>query len=389
MYRFLIIHPEGNGWHNPTLSTFVLLLSNQGAQVDILCRKANGINRKVINGLRWIEDNSFTWRAKALVINKLSNQTLSKIISKIEKLRLNAGQYSFLIGVDRQGLIEASNLSEETGIPYGFISFEIMFESETSKRFKTLEMIACKNLKFWVTQDEVRATCLKVENKLNDDNKILIPIGSPPNSNDKNHKTRLRDLINIPINKKVAILMGSLSNWTMAPEIINNLRMWPSDWVLLVHHRYGNAERELDKICQNWRELHNIKLYTSKHAAEDFSEMDHILDGINCGIALYKSIPGHRYLGKNLENIGMASGKISEYLRHGVPVITNRIGIMADNIENNNLGVVITNISHLPNALDGLHTETSAAIKHYYINNIAPDSSLNGLLFQVFDKTLL
>ena len=119
-------------------------------------------------------------------------------------------EYDLIIGVDRQGLIEASILSKLTKKPYIFISFEIMFESETSAKCKLLEIKASKAVSKWIVQDVVRADILANENQLQTFNRILLPLASAGSG--VLNSDRLRDYLGIPENKKVAILIGSISN---------------------------------------------------------------------------------------------------------------------------------------------------------------------------------
>ena len=55
--------------------------------------------------------------------------------------------------------------------------------------------------------------------------------------------------------------------------------------------------------------------------------------------------------GKNIKYIGMASGKIATYLQHGVPVMTNEIGILSEYVKEYQLGVVVKKPIDIPLSL--------------------------------------
>jgi glycosyltransferase involved in cell wall biosynthesis len=97
-------------------------------------------------------------------------------------------------------------------------------------------------------------------------------------------------------------------------------------------------------------------------------DMSMILSGIDAGLAFYSpSYGGDAHAGKNLKFLGLASGKISTYLRYGVPVIANEIGLYAEEIRKNNLGVVVNGPDELPDALMAMGNEDySQNIIRYY-----------------------
>jgi len=65
------------------------------------------------------------------------------------------------------------------------------------------------------------------------------------------------------------------------------------------------------------------------------------LEQFDIGIAFYKPIfnssnfsfsPHNKYLGLNIQNVGLASGKFSSYLRAGLPVLVNYWSVEIDEI---------------------------------------------------------
>ncbi len=80
-------------------------------------------------------------------------------------------------------------------------------------------------------------------------------------------------------------------------------------------------------------------------------DLGRILGDADLGIALY--FPDYRSVvtGRNLEHIGMASGKIATFLQFGVPVLTNEIGEMADHVRAQGLGQVVASVEDIPGVL--------------------------------------
>jgi len=275
---------------------------------------------------------------KKLALDSLCSHWLAAIVMHIERKRI-ADDYDLIVGIDRQGLIESYYLYKATGIHYIFWSFEIMFASENSVSFKRMEIEASRTPSLWYAQDELRAKMLINENFLKASNGRHVPVAS--SGTPEASSVRMRDLLGIPEEKKVAILIGSLADWTMSHDVISSVPNWPEDWCLIIHDRYAKTEIFFDKLPEKIKKLRHSKIFVSNHAVDCVDKMADILSGCTAGIAFYKPINSSRYTGRNLACLGLASGKISTFLRYGLPVITNEIGEYAKLIREENAGLII------------------------------------------------
>lgn len=176
------------------------------------------------------------------------------------------------------------------------------------------------------------------ENNLKDNNCILLPLASCGLG--VLTEKRLRDDLYIPKNRSVAIILGSISDWSMAKEVIDSLVEWPDNWVLIVHNRYGNTADILARLNIKQSMLID-KLFISNKSLDMVDDMGYILNGISAGIALYKPDYKSIYTGDNLKYLGLSSGKISTCLRYGVPVIMNELGIYSEMAKKYGFGYVV------------------------------------------------
>ena len=62
-------------------------------------------------------------------------------------------------------------------------------------------------------------------------------------------------------------------------------------------------------------------------------------------------------IGNNLEYLGLASGKTSTYLRYGVPVIMNEVGLYAEETRQFRFGCVVERPEQTKNSLDEISNE--------------------------------
>lgn len=367
--RLLIIHPEGNMANNPSLKAFVDFLGERDVQFDVRARRRKSVRYPEISNVKWVLDKYLFDKLKLLAINVFCSRMLTKIIVFSQWIFLRKKKYNFIIGVDRQGIIEAHFFSRFFLVPYCLFSFEIMFEAETSKRYKELERYASKNCSLWIVQDKVRANKLAEQNRLRIDNSFLLPIGA--RGVGKHSKNRLRDRLNITREKRVAIALGSISKWTMVGDIVATLANWPNEWALIVHDRYGVTWDSLKKLGIDWNQFLGKSLFVSEQASDIVDDMGQILAGVDLGIAFYQPIDGDPNLGNNLRFLGKASGKIATYLRYGIPVITNEIGEMASDIRKYQLGVVVDKANMIPNILNEFDYRCfSNNCSSYFINNL-------------------
>ena len=353
--RILIIHPEGNSFNNPTLKCIIDLLIQRGCEID-LRYKSFYAPMPALDGVKLLPYKKTLSRVKTVLVNKVCVKKLIFLYVLLEKLFLYKNNYDLIIGVDRQGLIEADMLSKITSTPYVLISFEIMFESETSARYKSLEREASKNVALWIVQDKVRAQQLQNENRLNPAKRYLLPLASAGFG--QMETKRLRDDLGIPRNKKVAIVIGSISKWSMVGQILMTTKDWSDDWVLIVHERYGNTYEILKKECAAIiHELKDKKIFISDAAIDMVDDMGFILSGVSIGFAFYEPDFSGPYTGNNLKYLGLASGKISTYLRYGVPVILNEIGLYAEEARRFRFGCVVQQPVQIKEKLDEIYQE--------------------------------
>ncbi len=334
MKRILIIHPEGNIHNNPNLLGIVNIICELGYFVDVFSIKRDEIYQREIckNSEHYLFENKHKipiheGYVSILSLDEINDETI------ISFLKTKIKKYDLVIGVDR-GILEASLISKIQNIPIGLISYEIFFADETSKAFKQQEIDACSNLSFAVCQDKLRSEKLSEENKI--DIKIIINIPVVNRGFNKQVKSDyLYKKLNIPQSKKIAIYTGTLAVWGGTDYLIGSTKHWSDDWVLVLHSRYNDPGMN-NKISQ----FASKRIYLSTESIDSIDDMSIILNSVDLGITYYKPTYYQMYEGKNLEFIGLASGKTFTYLRNGLPVCVNEIGEMSDIIKNNNLGFV-------------------------------------------------
>jgi hypothetical protein len=367
MNRVLLIHPEGNSFNNPTLKCVIDLLLDEQVNVDVRYFKTFA-PMPIQRGILLLPFGRIYRSIKNTIFNNSKFSFFAWVSIWLEWLFIYR-KYELIIGVDREGLIEAAMLSRISSTPFVLFSFEIMFECETSHAYKTLERSAGKYVKYWFVQDTLRADHLQLENKLDPVKRVLIPLASTGKG--MGSANRLRDRLGIPSNRYVVLAIGSLTAWSMAREILISVSSWPDDWVLIIHERYGRTAEALALIGVSVADLPKNKLYFSDQASVNVDCMDEIMAGVSVGLAFYSPNSNNPYTGNNLKYLGLASGKISTFLRYGIPVIMNDIGMYSTLAKENKFGVVVES----PNCIGAMlpflvEPAMRSAAYEFYKNNL-------------------
>jgi len=355
MKRILIIHPTGNINYNSQLTGIVEILCENGFEIDICSPKKSFCQNSPCERASFILRNNFTDNVKAKMINRNYPRFIINSFVKLDYQFLSRSKkkYDLIIGLNRRGIIEAQIVAKLLNVPYGLISYEIYFESETEKGFKRLEREACRNIRFAICQDNVRSKLLSSENSIPLEKIINIPLAG--RYHERGKRTRyLHDKFHIPYDKKIALFAGSFADWAMIDELLASSPLWPDDWVLVLHNRYCLA----NEIINRFSYIKRAHVYISNELIPSPKDMRKLLYAIDLGIAFYKPTFNSRSSGNNLKYIGLSSGKISSYLQHGVPVLINEIGEMSDLVKEHGLGFVINDMKSIPNLLVGFDLDS-------------------------------
>lgn len=332
--KILIVHSEGNVNNNPNLSGLVEILCEHGYAVDIASPRRKQITQRSPhpNARLLLTDNpSGLHGGEFVLLDRKPLSTPEQIAEAVEGI----GNYDFIFGVDR-AIIEAAIIANAKAIPCGLISYEIYFEEETDCQYKRPEQLACEDIIFAVCPDGVRAEHLCRENQIPIEKIIKIPVAGR-GCVQRNKSFMLHDKLGIERTKKIAIYTGSVSAFCMTEELIDSAAMWPDNWVLVVHNRYG-VDKRTELLRQKYAQ--SKKVLFSTEPVESPCQMHTLLNCADIGVALYKPLPSSKLVGNNIRYIGLSSGKIATYLQHGLPVLVNEIGIMSDCVRRYNLGMV-------------------------------------------------
>ena len=251
-------------------------------------------------------------------------------------------RYKCIIGVAQQPLelVSAAFASRLLGVPLVYYSIELyllddirsLFQRLNAQWRKALERWCNRRASFTIIQDDERARLLAAANGISISQIITVP-NSPLGRAARQDSDYLREKFQIPKERKIILHAGGLADWTMSLELAEATRTWSGDWVLIFHTREAqNGDAYLDKVraaADNSRVLFSLQ-------PVPYAQLDALVGSADIGIALYRDI------GENVSQIGLSSGKLAQYLKCGLPVVTTDFPSLRQIIEGYRCGICVS-----------------------------------------------
>ncbi|MDH3973174.1 MAG: hypothetical protein OEV42_02740 [Deltaproteobacteria bacterium] len=257
-----------------------------------------------------------------------------KFIRQIKGI-INKDYYDCFIAVEPEGLLPCTYFSIRHKVPLIYFSLELNNLSWDKKRplFKFFERLGNKRAICTIIQDEERAGILLKDNRVEDQEVIILPV-SARGAAYRKKSNYLREKLGIPEDKKIVLYAGCISGWAMCVELAEASSKWNEEFVLVLHG--PRHEKDCLERLMPYTEDGRVRLSLDW---VPYGELDALISSGDVGIALYR--------GDVLNNrlIGAASSKFAQYLKCGIPIITNDYSSIRKVINKYKCGECIADIS--------------------------------------------
>jgi glycosyltransferase involved in cell wall biosynthesis len=149
--------------------------------------------------------------------------------------------------------------------------------------------------------------------------------------------------LELPVSLRIVLHSGGFGEWFRCKELAKSTDDWPTDFVLVFHtsHNVKNDEY-FREIVQN--DYKNKVFFSTDPVTTD--KLDTLVCSADIGIALYSRV----ILDYRAELLGLAAGKIGNYLKCGLPIIATRLESFSY-ISDFECGILINDESEIPNAI--------------------------------------
>lgn len=303
---------------------------------------------------------------------------------------LNNKVPSILIGIDPDGLRLAHGvlrLKGRSGVKLGYFSFEIDFWDEMRdaelKFLKEQEIRASQLLDFVLVQDSVRESLLRTENEIPDACKsFMVPV-APMDRN-------IRREVDAPADSFRIVFSGSIERWSGGDWLLEWAESSMPDGVELeFHSRWQLPEdnvyrRRIERLAEK-----GFAVRLHDRAIDDDSEYRQYLSRFHMGVALYfPQKDGPVVLGRNIEDIGLASGKFGYYAELGLPVVVRAQSIYEELNRQYRFGAIVEEPKDLTDAIEQIrenYRDYSVGIRELYQEKLNPEKPIGALISYLQD----
>jgi hypothetical protein len=273
-----------------------------------------------------------------------------------------------IIGIDPEGIILAAEIRKKyfTKAHLDYFSFEFFYENHFKRKNKEIE--ACELIRHLIIQDELRDNILRSINKIPISIKsfyIPVALSDEIDKNECNVDYDIREKLSISVDKKIIVFFGSFYEWSGANIIYDLISgdLQTGNYVIVIHSRFplDNKNDLHNKIIELTKTRKNIYLTTDY--IESYGQTIAYLKQFDIGLVFYVPVLGDKWIGENIYNIGLSSGKFSMFMKAGIPTIASNLPTYKKLNDEYNFGFLIKDKSDL---LDILNNEIDL---EYYKNN--------------------
>jgi glycosyltransferase involved in cell wall biosynthesis len=262
--------------------------------------------------------------------------------------------YVCLIGIDPLGLADAGSFADFLGVPFIYWSLEMLYMDEIAKRadrrLKCKEIEISRSASFTIIQDEWRGHALTRENGLDPAKMILVP-NAPRGEARRSPDSFLHRRFGIQPERKIVLCAGQLGWWSMTKELVNAASSWPENYVLVMQSRQQLLTQDISALM-SLADPRRVIFSLDPVYSDEYRTM---VDSASIGLAFYNpdfAGPPLRHE-KNMGLLGLSSGKLSDYLWCGLPVVVNSKVIGPQELINSyNCGICVSEPGQIKEALD-------------------------------------
>lgn len=160
----------------------------------------------------------------------------------------------------------------------------------------------------------------------------------------------LREKLNLPDNQKIILHSGGFGIYFNSDNLAKSAAGWCEKYKLIFHTSHFVDLKGTEGNP-------NVIIHNNPVSVKD---LDKLVASADIGIAWYN----REFLGHRAEIMGLAAGKIGQYLKCGVPVIVQNIPSIREYVEKYQCGICVDQFSEIESAADEILTHRAAYSKN-------------------------
>jgi len=326
-------------FRQPCLINTVVALRREGYQVDLITAYGEEFPEHDFRD-DGVSTFTYRWGQPSGFLGRIAKRVGFIALA----LKVSWGKrYTCLIGVDPGGLIVASLIGAILRVPTIYYSLELYMSGDNHGikfRFKKmLERLCNQRAVSTIVQDESRGPCLVTDNQI-DRAQILIVPNSPMGEPRITQRDWWHRRFGLRPEQRVILQAGGITEWSLSYELAEAALKWPDDWALILHG-YGRSDY-LARI-QEIVAKSNRRVFLSREMVP-YSQLDNLIASADIGIALYRNVDQNFF--------HMASGKVTHYLRCGLPVVAQNFPNLRSLLHDNRCGICVAHPAEVRDAIE-------------------------------------
>ncbi|MCD6672188.1 MAG: hypothetical protein LT106_04980 [Burkholderiaceae bacterium] len=206
-------------------------------------------------------------------------------------------------------------------------------DTRAARLFKAIERRAARRSEITIEHDEQRRDLLVADLGVPADRVLIVP-NAPCGPARVAESTLLQRRLGLDEATPVLLCPGTIAKEFDTATAVRCAQSLPPAWRCVVHSAQPRAKD--DPVISMLRELDAGHRVVFSLEPLPYSQIDELLGSARIGLVLYS-----REVGQNTSAVGLASGKLSHFLKLGVPVIVSPLPGLADFVREHGVGQVL------------------------------------------------
>lgn len=206
-------------------------------------------------------------------------------------------------------------------------------DTRAARLFKAIERRAAQRSEITIEHDEQRRDLLVADLGVPADRVLIVP-NAPCGPARAVASTLLQRRLGLDEATPLLLCPGTIAKEFDTATAVRCAQSLPPAWRCVVHSAQPRAND--DPAVGALRDLDTGQRVDFSLAPLPYSQIDELLASARIGLVLYSL-----EVGQNISSVGLASGKLSHFLKLGVPVIVSPLPGLADFVRKHGVGEVL------------------------------------------------
>jgi glycosyltransferase involved in cell wall biosynthesis len=216
--------------------------------------------------------------------------------------------------------------------------------TRAARLVKALERSAAQRALLTIEHDAQRCALLAADLGVAPERIVVVP-NAPVGPAHDAASTFLHRRLGLDTTTPLLVCPGTLSEAFQSKAVVRAAQHLPAGWRCVLHSAQPRSAAE--PYIRELRELDVGQRVVLSLEPIAYRDIDALMGSARVGIVLYAAD-----LGQNTATVGLASGKLSHFLKAGVPVIVSPLPGLAEFVLEHGVGQVLHDAAALPSLLD-------------------------------------